>query len=108
MRTLLVVAAILIANPVWTAAAQQSAAGAAADKAAAENAREVDYATCRVAAYQAHASDIEDYVVSCMRVAGYRLEGHAEIGNAAFKAYCEGGYQPMTTNGRCDDQPSVH
>ena len=43
-----------------------------------------DYARCRVAAYEARASDLTDYIVACMRVAGYRLEGNPAAGEAAF------------------------
>lgn len=78
---------------------------AAANEEAALMARETDYAACRVATYSVQASDIDDYAVSCMRVAGYRLEGDpVAMRDRAFKAYCKGAYQPMLTNGRCDDQ----
>ena len=52
--------------------------------AAAVDAREVDYARCRVSAYEVRASDLTDYIVACMRVAGYRLEGNPAAGEAAF------------------------
>ena len=48
------------------------------------DAREVDYARCRVAAYEARASDLTDYIVACMRVAGYRLEGNSPPARPPF------------------------
>ena len=107
MKALVVAIALVVASSVWADdiyAPDGETAQQKENRAAAINAREEDYAECRVAAYQAQASNIEDYVVSCMRVAGYRLEGKREMGNSAFKAYCAGRYQPGVTTGRCDDQ----
>jgi hypothetical protein len=51
-----------------------------------ERKRDLWYATCRIEAYEALASDVEDYTISCMRIHNWILEGDPENGAVAYES----------------------